>query len=40
MVTQHQLNAIFDAEFAVDIVKVKLDGSFANAKTVRDRLIR
>jgi hypothetical protein len=39
-VTQHQLKAFFDAEFAVDVMKVKLDGSFADAKTVRDHPVR
>jgi hypothetical protein len=31
-----QLKAIFDLEFAVDVVKVDLDGSLANAELLRD----
>jgi hypothetical protein len=36
----HQLKAIFDTEFAIDAVKMNLDGSLANAKAARDYLVR
>jgi hypothetical protein len=36
---QHQLGATFDTEFAIDVVKVKLDGSLANAEVVRNYLV-
>jgi len=35
----HQLKAIFDTEFAIDIVKVNLDGSLANAEVARNNLV-
>jgi len=35
----HQLKAIFDPKFAIDIVKVNLDGSLANAELMRNCLV-
>ena len=35
-----QLKATFDTEFAIDVVKVKFDGSLTNTEAARHYLVR